>query len=1378
MTAKKLKAVSIAIASFLTVCVLSCKQGLISEPDLANITNSSSGNTGEIDAPAEVKASHGYLGEITVKWSAVNGAARYMVFSAANPFSELERCGETKDNSTELKLKESAGTTKYYAVKAVNFIGRESPMSGKVMGSSLAKPVITGITQSEDGTAATVQWWMDNCKEDTYKNSVVYEVFCYASDQKTQIGKPVIVNDGKTSAEITGLMPKTTYYYKVDASIKAEQKKLGSDKVDAKTVHRLIPDSPADFTASKGTSTEGIMLSFKLPAFVDVSAANGTYERHPVYFKILRKEKDLSDASYETVANYLGTIKDTDVSKGIYKFSCLTGNSINSGTNTAAAGKASVAVSPAQSPDAEAHFDYEDYISLSEVKFTDKNNVDRGKQYTYKIQSYVDDTSGSISSDKAIAEDNGWLIASSSFKFDTEYEYNADKTKFTKISAVFKFDFTDFSESTDYSFLITQKGVLKDNTQVPEKTLLNTASLSAVNSYKIDFTGTALTTGEGYYQYTLYILPKGAENKDNAYDCVKAAGNLTVTEDASAAPQIESFTVEDGYANKFVLKWTYHAGYNYSLSWDNYKPDGTKIENGGGSLSKEELVFTPVSDGGTAEFIHPALSGECRKYTITAAAALTNDKTDNDVKKTLGKPSPEQIDMDYEKITVKWNAVQKADSYKVFAHYEDSPAQELIVTSGADKNTDISNASGVYKCVITEPKGFNDIEKAGKSIVFKVEAKNTATSDSTVTEIPVKLIGPALVNAEIDKTDINSRSVAVKWKEVAGAKGYLIQRVRYSDTEFTPDKADTYYYDAENKKIMLNGDEADAGRVNINLSGNVFTLKDIYKPDDSNNTDSYKANQAKIPWGLPYGYAVLPVKAADDFTFKSDSFFEIADGSKVKYTAALTEERGASSGYGFAVKASKSKDIINLEWKKPYYKDFAPTIYKRLAKTASREAGEWTFLKTLPKEDSSYTYTPEKNDRCTAFEFAVRYNYNGIDPAFVPSYTDLLASTKEDRTEYVYKSEADREQLNKGYVLATELTASYGGTLLDDGSGYKKDDKYYSESVSWTRWDEDERKILPDTAEVYIFNDDISSEWKKLAVLDLSTLEPQTVETYADTSIEKVGTGLLLKPVGITEGSATNTDGILKVLRNAKHYYKIRLKRGEKEVQTGINRDIFACRQITDEELAKAAMLAFSYTFYIKQGGNADLSNVGSLLKYGSEQTLTSQNGGTAWFDKNHLPGWAGNYAYTYFEFKSYIPQMKAPSENEVSFLKLNVPKAKARVYSTIYPYIVTIGADSSEKGKDDKKTDIKIKVEPETAILYKNIPMDYSAELSIHCSGEWNKSSLGRVSIRRGDAVAKTLLNDSQNAEEIRKWIPFQLYHDNSEHFYIKDKNYGWWPQ
>lgn len=1351
MTVKKLKTAGVLLASFLILTFSSCKQGLISSPDLANITNSSSGITGEVDAPADVKASHGYLGEITVRWSAVNGAARYIVFSAGNPFAELERCGETKDNSTEFKLKESAGTTKYYAVKAVNFIGKESPMSGKVMGSSLAKPVITGITQSEDGTAATVQWWMDNCKEDTYKNSVVYEVFCYASDQKTQIGKPVIVNDGKTSAEITGLMPKTVYYYKVDASIKAEQKKLSSDKVDSKTVHRLIPDAPSDFAASKGTSKYGITLSFKLPEFVDVGAAGGTYERHPLYFKILRKEKALPDSAYETVADYLGTVKETDIPNGIYKFSSKAGNTVNAATTTAAAGKAELEVITSSDSNAEIHSDYEDYISLSEVKFTDKNNIERGKQYSYKIQSYVDDTSGLVSSDKACVEDSGWQLPVPSFKFDAEYKKSSNPAKFEKITAAFKLD---FAESENYSFMITQKGVLKDLTPVQEEPLLNTTSLSVVNSYKIDFTGTDLSAKAGYYLYTMYILPKGVEDKTKAYDSVTAAGTLTVTDDATATPQIETFTVEDGYADKFIIKWTYHTGCDYSLSWDNYKADGTKIEDGGGSLSKEELVFTPVSDGGTAEFIHPALSGECRKYTITAAAALTNDKTDNDVKKTLGKPSPEQIDMDYEKITVKWNAVQKADSYEVSAKYEGS-TDELIVESGSDKNTEVTETSGVSTCVITKPQGFNDITKAGKPIVLSVKAKNG--KGETVTELPVKLIGPALVNVEIDKTDINANSIAVKWKSVEGAKGYLIQRVRYNDTEFTQDKADTYYYDAENKKIMLNGENADSERVNINISGKTFTLKDIYKADESNGTDPYKANQSKIPWGLPYGYAVLPVKAADDFTFKSNSFFETETGSKIEYTSKLDEVRGAAFGYGLETKASKSKDVINLEWKKPYYKEFNPSIYKRLAKTGSREAGSWALLTTLSKESVSYTYTPPKDEQCAAFEYAVRYNYYGAAPNFVPSYIERLADTKEDRAEYVYKSEAEREQLNKGYVLATKLEASYGGEVLSDGSGYAKDDKYYSEKVSWSSWDEDERKILPDFAEIYIFNDDVSSEWKKLAALDLSTLEPQTPETHTDTLIEKVGTGLLLKPAKITEGSAATTDGILKVLRNAKHYYKIVLKRGEKEVQIGINRDIYACRQITDEELAKAAMLAFSYTFYIKQGGKADLSNVNTALEYTGKGALKSTGGGSASFSKRHSNGTID------YSFDNYAPEMLAPSGKYVSFIKMNIQKSEASLW-----YIWNVSYRLYKLGSDSNPVKIQ------TASVFETAVPDYSSVVTITCNDDYDASL--KLSITRGDKTTELITTTDRTT--LRKWVPFQFYNDKKDHFYIKDKNYGWWPQ
>ena len=129
---------------------------------------------------------------------------------------------------------------------------------------------------------------------------------------------------------------------------------------------------------------------------------------------------------------------------------------------------------------------------------------------------------------------------------------------------------------------------------------------------------------------------------------------------------------------------------------------------------------------------------------------------------------------------------------------------------------------------------------------------------------------------------------------------------------------------------------------------------------------------------------------------------------------------------------------------------------------------------------------------------------------------------------------------------------------------------------------------------------------------------------------------------------------------------------------------------------------------------------------------------------------------------------MLAPSGFQPEFIKLNASNSKIKIYGPKNDYIIQIGSDG----------DVEIKADSAELIKYNNIPMDYSANIKIHCSGNKGESYFGRLSIRRGDAVAKTLLNDSQNAEEIRKWIPFQLYHDNSEHFYIKDKNYGWWPQ
>lgn len=1362
-----------AFVSFVC-CAASCKQNLLSEPDLNKIARSSNGAEGAFDAPTDVKASSGFT-DITIEWKAVPGAKYYAVFSAAEPSDQMERCGETKNGGTvSLTITEKDGATKYYAVKAVDYFGKESPLSMKVKGASLARPVISAITPSDDGTSARVNWWLSNCDETTYKKFIHYKVSCFAEDKTTMIGTPQDITDGATSVLITGLQPKTVYYYQVKAWTERDldgknerSKELESAKVDSKTLHRLIPEAPQGFTAAKGTAKDGIALRFTLPPFVDVNMDYEVYERHPIYFKIWRKEKGASDAAYEPIVDYLGSKTPTDAAKRIYQFSC-TRKDVNTATTTAAAGKAALAVTESAATEKETSGVYADYVSLSEITFTDKYNVVRGKEYTYKIQSYVDDVKSDISADSAAVTGEGRLLAVPSFRFTSSHTLTEDNKKFTEIKAKFALEFAEFDGQTEYNFVIKEKftPATVGGMAEAENVILTTSESQKVREYEKIFTGEALKKS-GYYQYTLFVLPKGETDTAKAYDSVEAAGTLTVTEEAKI-PTIEDFKVDDGFADKFKLSWKFHKDYNYSLEWKNVAHDGT--ESAGGALSVDELkklLPSSADDGAVITCMHPAASGDRRKYTLTAATVLSKTETGN-VVETLGTANPVQSAVDYDTITVTWDKVQKADSYEITAFYADDTSTALTVTAGSDKNTEITDASGKKQCVITKPLGYDDAARAGKPITFRVTAKNTATNSETKVETPVKLLGPALVNASIDTDNITAKSITLKWNKVDGAAGYVIRRVLYNDGKGQmPYKADAYYYSLSDKKMKTNGDDVDVTRATVSESGASFILNDIYQPDESNGSDAFKVHQARIPWGLPYGYAVVPVKSEEDVKF-ADNAFTVAADSKVQYTAALASVNGAASGYGIKPSASKLKTSVEVKWEKPFHENFKPSIYRRKAGTT----GEWTHLATLAGGQTTYTDALKKTEQCAAFEYAVRYDANGSAPDFAPSYLAKLASEKEEASKY--KTDAEREPLNKGYILAADLSAEYGGTV--NGTSYAQDDKYYSELVSWKKWDKGVRALSPESAELYIFNDDLKSGWVKVADLAGETLAVKTTSSLSDTIIEKPeganSVSLRLKPEGISKETAKTTDGVLKVLRSPKHYYKIVLKYSGAEAAIGKDRDIFACRQITDEELAKSAMLAFSYAFYIQQGGKEDLSNVNERLRFGTGGgNLRSDNGGTANFSKSYLA--SGKYCAD-FDFENYAPRMLTPSEQKDTFLKLTVPKATVHMYNAVKSFIDVVGVDA----------DVKVNVSAAEDLKFNNIPMDYSAEISVHCACNWtfnwgwSKAYLGRLSIKRNNKDSVKLLNDSTVPSDIYKWIPFQLYEDDKEHFYIKDPQYGWWKE
>ena len=187
-------------------------------------------------------------------------------------------------------------------------------------------------------------------------------------------------------------------------------------------------------------------------------------------------------------------------------------------------------------------------------------------------------------------------------------------------------------------------------------------------------------------------------------------------------------------------------------------------------------------------------------------------------------------------------------------------------------------------------------------------------------------------------------------------------------------------------------------------------------------------------------------------------------------------------------------------------------------------------------------------------------------------------------------------------------------------------------------------------------------------------------------------------------------------------------------------------------------MLAFSYTFYIKQGGKADLSNVNTALEYTGKGVLKSTGGGSASFSKRHSNGTID------YSFDNYAPEMLAPSGKYVSFIKMNIQKSEASLWyilGTVSYRLYKLGSDSNP---------VKI----QTASVFETAVPDYSSVVTITCNDDYNASL--KLSIKRGDKTTELITTTDRTT--LRKWVPFQFYNDKKDHFYIKDKNYGWWPQ
>lgn len=1212
-----------------------CENDLIPSPEIDKIIDSGGTSINEaVKPPAGLTASHGGYKSVTLSWNAAANAVRYNIYGAANPFETFVKVGETKDASSSILLDEVVGSVRYYYVKSIDYKGGESFASSTVKGSTMATPSITMIESSSDGTQTTVSWWMSNCDSTTYSDSVKYKVRCFLED-----GKSVdeTTCDGTVSSVVfKGLSPKTKYLYDVGAYIPVnaaeENKYEWSDRIDSETARKLIPDAAKEFTATQGTLYTKVELSWLLPDFVDAKVSSSLFNRNPVYFTIERKEKDSVSQEWTCIVPYIGScLTSAEKIPGGIVFDCASLSSEN----------ADVKLEAGTLENAETSETYTGYIPGTKIYYCDTSAV-AGVKYEYRITSFTDDSKNAVSSENSRSVCEGWSLSTPSFETSAVYEKADDgSTLHSAVKVEYKFDFDTLGLDETYGYVITsQRTPLSADEAAGEEVYegywSDAASVnSAAKTFAFDATDEAANSLlEGYYKFKAYVVPAGMNSvpagEDEYFARAEAFGVVTVVHDSANLPSVTGFSVEDGYSDKFKIKWDYNSNYDYVLKWIPYEGE-TALAEESLALSKEELnALAAKSSDRTVTYEHAALSGDRRKYMLEASAGFSITQSAENVSETLGTAVPYCTEYFYDKIVVSWPAVQLAKSdaadFTVKAYYKDDEAKTPVVDfAGGNGAVVFDETAGIYTCTLEKPAGYNDALRSGKTILFAVTAASSKTSDTTEAVFATATLGPALVNARVAAP--SSEEIVLEWNAVKGAAGYIIRRALYSDgTAAAVDKADTYFYDCEKGVLTVGGESVDEARATVSKTeadgATVYYLCDKYAAvSDSDNKNSYQKNQARIAWGLPFGYAVIPVAAESDFSFTDG--FVLDASSKVDYctktdetgavtSTALADVKGACFGYALNLKAQKAEqgDSQRVDWELPYLsasgiEQKVPSLYRReVLENASFGSWERIAAVTVPlKADSVYaTYRVPEADREKAFEYAV--NYNPGTAEFKKEFVDYCENKKEENGgRYTYPEGVECESEFKGYLLYDD---NYSVAYAAETDSSKPE--YYAERVTIGNWNKTARALGPDSYTVSILNNNLGSEWIPVLTFNAADF---SATTAADDIRFSLTEGILearLYPKAIAEGTAQTTEGALKVLRDARHYYKITLTRGEHSAV--VDNDVYAYRQITAEEFAVVSALSIADSLY-----NEKYSSVSEYGIWKTNRTFTFTSPGPYFYN-------------------------------------------------------------------------------------------------------------------------------------------------------------------
>ncbi|MDY4707168.1 MAG: hypothetical protein SO390_02225, partial [Candidatus Treponema excrementipullorum] len=407
---------------------------------------------------------------------------------------------------------------------------------------------------------------------------------------------------------------------------------------------------------------------------------------------------------------------------------------------------------------------------------------------------------------------------------------------------------------------------------------------------------------------------------------------------------------------------------------------------------------------------------------------------------------------------------------------------------------------------------------------------------------------------------------------------------RSTDGEFV------YFYDAGAQKLTIIGQDITPGSSVVSNKG-TFTLSDTYS--DSTNvaqddpSRKFRIEQDKLGWGYPYRYQVFPVTESSPSFSRSENLNQCTVGSVTYQDADKNYAAGSAIGYGLDVKATKaeSADTVTVTWTKPYLEDnttLKPVLLR--IESGSTEKSWKSYSQADLETDLNKATVHLSGDminRNKAYDYVIKYVPSGSSGF---SYDPLAA--------YIEAQKGDKtlnEPANKGYFFSV-IGAEATKTDIKDGGV-----STFAEELAITPYNWTERKNGPEEYKIYIKNNNIGKNadgevWHLVATVPVrkDSYGTPTV-SVSDIKVTVSGSNLRFTP----DFDKDVHGGLLKVLRDYKHYYKIEAIRTitdsdgvETKISTVIGEDdsIWGARQITAKELVKAATLAISDGLYLVNG--------------------------------------------------------------------------------------------------------------------------------------------------------------------------------------------------